>query len=162
MKTSKTVKPEGRRPILYGAIAGPAKPDTTYEEILRVSPWPVVSEDRVNHVRLKPDTTYEKSSVSPWPVVSEDWFNKVRLPPSRAERASASLAGAFGGGGPDTTYSLQVAGAENRSRTRVRRRALIPRTAGRSREAAPDVWTRNGGRVVRSQVAEPRRAVLSR
>jgi len=28
----------------------------------------------------------------------------VRLPPSRAKRASASLAEAFGGGGPDTTY----------------------------------------------------------
>ncbi len=28
----------------------------------------------------------------------------VRLPPSRAERASASLAGAVSGGGPDTTY----------------------------------------------------------
>jgi DNA-binding NarL/FixJ family response regulator len=28
----------------------------------------------------------------------------VRLPPSRAKRASANLAEAFGGGGPDTTY----------------------------------------------------------
>jgi hypothetical protein len=30
---------------------------------------------------------------------------RVRLPPSRAKRASASLAEAFGGGGPDTAYA---------------------------------------------------------
>jgi hypothetical protein len=40
----------------------------------------------VRSVRLQPDRT------------------QVRLPPSRAKRASASLAGAFGGGGKADTY----------------------------------------------------------
>jgi DNA-binding NarL/FixJ family response regulator len=35
-------------------------------------------------------------------------YHRVRLPPSRPKRASASLAAAFGGGGPDTTYAGRV------------------------------------------------------
>jgi hypothetical protein len=36
---------------------------------------------------------------------------RVRLPPSRLQGASASLAGAFGGGGkPDTTYYRKANG----------------------------------------------------
>jgi DNA-binding NarL/FixJ family response regulator len=44
--------------------------------------------------------------------------DEVRPPPSRAKRASASLAEAFGGGGPDTTYDADED---------IAREALTPR-----------------------------------